>query len=92
MQLPRAGEVFCDDAKVRDYLLSREHPVGRAKARFFEALGFRRAEWRDLSAVLLQLARTVDAVMGTQSVFGQAYLAGGILRGPNGRAATVNTV
>ena len=27
---------------MRDYLLSREHPTGRAKARFFESLGYTR--------------------------------------------------
>ena len=37
MKLPRAEHAVVEDAKVRDYLLSREHPVGRFKAAFFGA-------------------------------------------------------
>ena len=33
MRLPGAQRAIIDAAKVRDYLLSPEHPVGRAKAR-----------------------------------------------------------
>ena len=40
MKLPRADRVQIDDRKVREYLLSRSHPVGRFKARFFAAVGF----------------------------------------------------
>lgn len=42
MNLPGAEEAIVDDAKVRDYLLSREHPVGRFKATFFSGLGYTR--------------------------------------------------
>ena len=38
--LPNATRVTVPDAKVRDYLLSPSHPVGRFKAVFFLALGF----------------------------------------------------
>ncbi|MBI1982647.1 MAG: adhesin [Acidobacteria bacterium] len=32
MKLPAADRAIVDPAKVRDYLLSSEHPVGRSKA------------------------------------------------------------
>ena len=35
MKLPQGGRALVEDAKVRDYLLSDEHPVGRFKARAF---------------------------------------------------------
>ena len=42
MLLPGADRAIVDAAKVRDYLLSPEHPVGRFKAVFFGALGYTR--------------------------------------------------
>ena len=71
MQLPRADSALCDEAKIRDYLLSREHPIGRAKARFFESLGYTRREWEVLQANLIALASAGDAVPGEPSPFGQ---------------------
>ena len=44
MKLPNADAATVDDAKVRDYLLSPEHPVGRFKARVFRSAGYRREE------------------------------------------------
>ena len=40
MKLPHHDDVQIDIRKVRDYLLSPVHPVGRFKARVFKALGF----------------------------------------------------
>ena len=91
MQLPGAERAYVDSVKVRDYLLSPEHPVGRGKARFFAALGFRRAEWPALQAALLALAREGDASVGEAIPFGQKYRVRGMIQGPNGRVAAVET-
>jgi len=40
VRIRNAEHAVVDPAKLRDYLLSPEHPVGRAKARYFTALGF----------------------------------------------------
>ena len=40
VKIPGAERATVDAAKVRDYLLSPEHRVGSAKARFFAQLGF----------------------------------------------------
>ncbi|GJG85381.1 hypothetical protein tb265_05620 [Gemmatimonadetes bacterium T265] len=42
MKLPNAERAVVDPAKVRDYLLSPDHPVGESKARFFATLGLTR--------------------------------------------------
>lgn len=39
MKLPRNREAIVPELKLTDYLLSETHPVGRAKAKFFRALG-----------------------------------------------------
>ena len=85
--LPAIERAYIDPAKVRDYLLSSVHPVGRFKAVVFQGLGYKTDEWEKLRDDLLALARTVEAVPGQTSTFGQKYEVSGTLRGPNGREA-----
>ena len=92
MKLPGAAYSICDAAKVQDYLLSREHPVGRSKARFFEALGFTRAEWPTLESALRQAGSDGEAELGAASVFGQRYVVRSTIQGPSGLTAVVVTV
>ena len=92
MKLPAADQAIIEPAKVRDYLLSPAHPIGRAKAHFFRALGFTQDGWSQLQDALLALARTGDAVLGERNAFGQKYVVRGILRGPSGRIAETVTV
>lgn len=89
MTLPNADRAVIDDAKVRDYLLSLEHPIGRAKARFFSRLGFRRDRWGELRDALLALAQTGSAARIAVSVFGQKYVVRGSIQGPAGQAVVV---
>jgi hypothetical protein len=91
LKLPNAERAVVAPAKVRDYLLSPEHPVGRAKARFFATLGFRRAEWPDLRDALLAHARG-EAERAGGGAHGQKYAVRGILQGPAGRSAPVVSV
>jgi hypothetical protein len=71
VKLPGAERAIVDAAKARDYLLSPEHPVGRAKARFFAALGFRREGWAELRDTLLAAASSGEAALGGSNAFGQ---------------------
>jgi len=90
--LPTAERAYIDPAKVRDYLLSVVHPVGRFKAVVFLALGYKAEEWEKLRDDLLALARSAEAVPGQASAFGQKYEVSGTLRGPNGREAKFTCV
>jgi hypothetical protein len=80
-----------DPAKVRDYLLSPEHPVGRAKARVVAALGFTRARWPELQAALRAAAAAGEAAAGAATPFGQKYSVRATIRGPGGREGRVVT-
>ena len=62
MKLPNADHASIDPAKIRDYLLSGAHPVGRFKAAYFTALGYTQGQWERLRDDLLDLARNADAV------------------------------
>jgi hypothetical protein len=90
--LPAVERAQIEPAKVRDYLLSPVHPVGRFKAVVFQALGYTAERWEELRDDLLALARTTEAVPGQTSVFGQKYEVSGTLRGPNGREAKFTCV
>ena len=91
MSLPNAERAVVPPEKVRDYLLSLEHPVGSAKARFFAAPGFRRAEWQVLEAALRTHGQTGEAAEGL-SPYGRKFEVWGMLQGPGRREAAVVTV
>jgi hypothetical protein len=92
MNLPAADRALIQPEKLRDYLLSTEHPVGRFKAAFFARLGYSREDWQRLQMDISQIARTGTALERQASTFGRKYEVNGILRGPSGREARVTTV
>ena len=84
MKLPAAERAVIPAAKIRDYLLSTSHPVGRFKAPFFASLGYTNTNWRRLEEDLRDLAVSSDAELGKGSLYGQNYEIRGILSGPSG--------
>jgi len=90
MRMPNAENAEISPAKLRFYLLSREHPVGRYKAAFFAQLGFVEASWREFESRLLELA-TGEAEPAGSSPHGEKYAIRGTLKGPGGQA-TVQTI
>lgn len=62
--LPGVEHAVVEPAKIKDYLLSNVHPVGRFKAVVLFALGYKAEEWELLRDNLLELARTGAAVPG----------------------------
>jgi hypothetical protein len=42
-------ETVIEPAKLRDYLLSLDHPDGRAKAAYLALLGYTREHWEQLA-------------------------------------------
>jgi hypothetical protein len=92
VRLPNADRVVVEEAKVRNYLLSPTHPVGRFKSVFFVALGFSAERWEALRDALVELGRTGNAVPGQVSPFGLKFEIRATLQGPSGRQANVLTV
>jgi hypothetical protein len=81
-----------EPAKLRDYLLALEHPIGRFKARFFFGLGYTSEGWQVLRDDLLGLATSGHAEPGQHGPYGQKFTVKGTLVGPNGRSAAVVSV
>ena len=92
MSWPGGERAIVDPRKVRDYLLSDAHPVGRFKAALFLALGYSASGWEMLRDDLLFIARTGAAVRGHPSAYGQTWEVDGILPRLAGRSAAVRTV
>jgi len=90
--LPGSDHAVVDDAKVRDYLLSTTHPVGKFKAAFFRALGYTSTDWPRLRDDLVDVARAGDAEPTDATEYGQKYEMRATITGPAPRSATVVTV
>ena len=92
MKIPGAGRAAVSPEKVREYLLSTTHPVGRFKAAYFAALGYGPADWADLRDALLKIVRTGAASPGRATPYGVKYEVRAKLRGSRGRSAALVTV
>jgi hypothetical protein len=92
VKLPAAEKALVEPAKVRDYLLSREHPVGRFKAAFFESLGYSLDAWHQLQADLRALGIAGEAILGDRTKYGQKYEVRGKLSRSSGRVASVVSI
>jgi len=91
MKLPNADTAIIPAEKLRDYLLSSEHLIGRYKAAFFRSLGYRDVDWEALEAGIRELlSGEVDELEATD--YGKKYAVTGNLTGPNGRSAAVVSV
>lgn len=92
MRLPGVDRAVVEAAKIRDYLLSDSHPVGRFKASFFVALGYSAPAWEGLAADLRRHAMDNEALATEANQYGQKFEVRGSLAGPTGRSAAVVAV
>jgi hypothetical protein len=91
MKLPGMERAFIDPAKIKDYLLSAEHPIGRFKADIFRGMGYSRDNWQLLAADLLTLAQNGEAEPQEATEYGQKYTVDGFLQGPRPRVMATRT-
>lgn len=92
MKLPQAAHAVIDPAKLRDYLLSSSHPLGRFKARFFVGLGFSPEDWQALRDALIHHAQVGVAAELENYEYGRRFAVTGELAAPAGRKAAVVSV
>ncbi len=82
MRLPGAEQVRIEDRKVRAYLLSKVHPVGRFKASVFASAGFTDSTLDDFVAQIRRLAAAGEVSVIQDTEFGRKYTVPGTLTGP----------
>jgi hypothetical protein len=89
VKLPGADSVRIEDRKVRGYLLSLAHPVGRFKARVFAAAGFTESSADGFIAEVRRIAESGDVEEVKDIGFGRKYTVPGELPGPTGAVGVV---
>jgi len=90
VRLDNADHALVDPDKLRSYLLSPTHPIGRFKAAFFYSLGFRQEEWHRLDEALREHVLSGEAQRGVTSEYGDKFIVRGILNGPFRSASVVS--
>ena len=91
LKLPNADTAILPPEKLRDYLLSPSHPIGRYKAAFFRSLGYGPDSWEKLRKDLLGLLSN-EAELAGESDFGKKYAVRGAITGPTGAVAEIVAV
>jgi len=86
------GPILIDETKIRDYLLSMDHPEGVAKFRFFLRLGFHPRSWRRLEQALRSQLRSGDLAEVEDMEYGRKVVIVGSIEGLNGLRSTLRTV
>ena len=92
MRLPGGERAIIDPDKLRDYVLSQGHPVGRFKAAFFASLGYEIDNWQDLDRALRTAASEAEAEPEERTTYGQKYRIRSMLERPAGRSAEIVSV
>jgi hypothetical protein len=90
--VPGCDQAIVETAKVRSYLLSNTHPIGRSKARFFMPFGFREDAPEELAQALLEHVRTYDTSDAEVSSYGTKYRVDGPIGTPDGRNPRMSSV
>lgn len=90
--LPNAERAIIDAEKLRDYVLSSSHPVGRFKAAFFRKLGYSSANWEMFEQSLREQILSNDVTRIEESQYGQKFIVEGVLRGKGGEEVKIVTV
>lgn len=92
MKLPDKEKAYIPLLKIKDYLLSETHPIGKSKAKFFRSLGFNEANIDLLKQGLLTIAHMDDIQEAVSSMHGVKYVIDGLLQTPDGEAVKVRTI
>lgn len=90
MKLPNTDKAVVPETKIRDYLLSTTHPIGRFKSMVFHDLGYSSDSWHTLHNDLKGFLH-LDATLKEQTEYGSKYEIRGSITGPTGKSATLVT-
>ena len=92
MRLPNGGQAHIPGQKLRGYLLSDTHPIGRAKARVLNSAGFDQTNVEMLEQSLTAIARDQEVTKVIPFLHGTKYVIEGLLEAPSGTRLQVRTV
>jgi hypothetical protein len=90
--VPNSEKAYIPSAKLKDYLLSSSHAVGKSKAKFFREFGFNESNVHLLETGLLSIVFVEDVTNVTVSLHGTKYTVDGLLLTPTGTTVHVRTI
>lgn len=91
-KLPNLDRAYIPLPKLKEYLLSEAHPVGRSKAKFLRAVGFNETNLDLLEKLLIKIAQTQEVNSIEKTHYGIKYVIEGVLETPNGRIVQMRTI
>jgi hypothetical protein len=91
VDLPNAQAAIITPRKLRDYLLSPTHPIGRYKAAFFRSRGYSQDDWETLASDIRSLL-SANATVLEATRFGTKYAISGNITDPNGQTFGIVTI
>lgn len=80
--LPNYEYAIIECVKLRDYILSPTHPIGKFKANFFSQAGYTPESWERLERDIREQHLSKDPKEGKPSPFGKKYEITAPLKGP----------
>lgn len=92
MSLPNFEKAYVPEQKLKAYLLSETHAIGRAKARFFRRLGYAETNADQLADALLAIVKSEEVGEEVSTNFGTKYIVDGDILTPGGTAVRLRTV
>lgn len=92
MKLPNRENAYISSSKLINYLLSKTHPIGRWKGKFFRSIGFNETNVDFLEQGLISIINSEDVKDVIPSAFGTKYIIEGLLKTPAGTFVSVRTV
>ena len=92
MELPNKEKAYIPLAKLKDYLLSETHSVGKSKAKFLRSLGFNEVNVNLLKEGLIAIAHSGNVKDVVSSSHGVKYVIDGQLKVPVGGFIEMRTV
>ena len=90
--LPNHQQAYIPKSKLKKYLLSETHAVGKAKAKYFRSLGYTEANADELSNALLMIAKSNEIKQEVSAPYGTKYIIEGEIFTSIGATVRVITV
>ncbi|OIP37155.1 hypothetical protein AUJ95_08560 [Candidatus Desantisbacteria bacterium CG2_30_40_21] len=91
-QIPNYEKAYISGQKLRKYLLSETHAIGKAKAKFFRSLGFNDDNIELFEQELMTIAYTEFVAEEIRTLFGIKYIVDGMLPTPSGISTKIRTI
>jgi len=92
MKLLNKEKAYIPKSKIKDYLLSDTHPVGRVKSKLFKKMGFNKENIELFERSILKIAHENEITQNKVSSYGEKYIIDGTVCTPVGKTIALRTV